>query len=52
MHHNVHFFTRQAARETKAARVALTEAARDRHLTMANLYALRAEQLRRGAEQA
>ena len=52
MHHNFHFFTRQAAREAKAARIALTEAARDRHLSMASLYALRAEQLRRGAEEA
>lgn len=47
---NVHFLRRQAARETKAARVALTEAARERHMTMATHYARRAEQLQQGAE--
>ncbi len=50
MYLNVHFFTRQAARETKAARRALTDAARQRHLAMATQYAKRAEQLRHGAD--
>ncbi len=43
--HNVHFYTRQAARETKAARKALTEAARQRHAEMADQYVRRIEQL-------
>lgn len=47
MYLNVHFFTRQAARETKAARQALTDAARRRHMEMAAHYATRAEQLQR-----
>ena len=38
MLHNVHFYTRQAARESKAARKAVTEAARQRHEAMANAY--------------
>lgn len=46
MIHNVHFYTRQAARESVAARKALTEAARQRHLSMAQKYAETAEQLR------
>jgi hypothetical protein len=47
MYLNVHFFTRQAARETKAARRALTDAARQRHLEMASHYAMRAQELQR-----
>jgi hypothetical protein len=50
MHLNVHFFTRQAARETNAARRALTDAARQRHLAMATQYAKRAEQLQHRAD--
>ena len=49
MYLNVNFFTRQAARETKAARRALTDAARQRHLEMATHYAKKAEQLQHGA---
>jgi hypothetical protein len=40
---SVHFFTRQAAREKLAAMRALTEAARQRHLTLAEDYQKRAE---------
>ena len=40
---NVHFLTRQAARERLAAKRALTEAARDRHLALAEQYLKRAE---------
>jgi hypothetical protein len=40
---NVHFLTRQAARERLAAKRALTEAARDRHLALAEQYLRRAE---------
>jgi hypothetical protein len=50
MYLNVHFFTRQAAREAKAARQALTDAARQRHLEMATHYARQAEQLQQRAE--
>ncbi len=50
MYLNVHFFTRQAAREAKAARQALTDAARQRHLEMATHYAKQAEQLQQRAE--
>jgi hypothetical protein len=39
---SVHFFTRQAAREKLAAMRALTEAARDRHLALAEDYQKRA----------
>jgi hypothetical protein len=42
---SVHFFTRQAARENLAAKQALTEAARLRHLALAENYQKRAEQL-------
>lgn len=42
---NVHYLTRQAARETKAARQALTETAKQRHLRLADHYALRAQEL-------
>jgi hypothetical protein len=40
---SVHFFTRQAAREKLAAMRALTEAGRQRHLTLAEDYQRRAE---------
>jgi hypothetical protein len=43
---SIHFFHRQAAREKLAARRALTEAARDRHLALADDYARRAEAMR------
>jgi hypothetical protein len=43
---SVHFFDRQAAREKMAAKRALTEAARERHLTLALDYQKRAEALR------
>jgi len=40
---NVHFLTRQAARERLAAKRALTETARDRHLALAEEFLKRAE---------
>ena len=40
---NVHFLHRQAAREKVAAKKALTEAARLRHLALADCYEKRAE---------
>lgn len=40
---NVHFLTRQAAREKLAAKRALTETARERHLALAEQYQRRAE---------
>jgi hypothetical protein len=43
---SVHFFDRQAAREKLAASRALTDTARERHLTLANEYKARAEQMR------
>jgi hypothetical protein len=43
---SVHFFHRQAARENLAAKRALTEAARERHLALAQDYRKRAEELR------
>lgn len=46
MYPNVHFLTRQAARERLAARRALTEAARDRHLALAEDFSKRAEAAR------
>jgi len=42
---SVHFFHRQAAREKLAASRALTEAARERHLALAQDYQKRAEAL-------
>jgi hypothetical protein len=42
---NVHFLRRQAARERKAAKSAVTDAARERHLQMAARYTALAEQL-------
>jgi len=43
---NVHFLTRQAAREKLAATRALTEAARQRHLALAADYQKRADAAR------
>jgi len=43
---SVHFFHRQAAREKLAARRALTDAARERHLALAQDYEKRAEAAR------
>ena len=43
---SVHFFHRQAAREKLAARRALTDAARERHLALALDYEKRAEAMR------
>ena len=43
MYPNVHFLNRQAARERLAASWALTEAARERHLALAEHYLKRAE---------
>ena len=46
MYPSVHFFHRQAARENLAAKRALTEAARERHLALAQDYRKRAEAMR------
>jgi hypothetical protein len=43
---SVHFLDRQAAREKLAAKRALTEAARMRHLALAQDFQKRAEQMR------
>ena len=43
MYPNFHFLTRRAVRERLAARQALTEAARERHLALADHYQRRAE---------
>jgi hypothetical protein len=43
---SVHFFNRQAAREKLAAMRALTDAARQRHLAMAEDYQKRADAMR------
>jgi len=43
---NVHFLNRQAAREKLAAKQALTDAARQRHLALAEHYLKRAEAAR------
>jgi hypothetical protein len=40
---NVHFLNRQAAREKLAAKQALTDAARERHLALAEHYRRRAQ---------
>jgi hypothetical protein len=45
----MHFLNRQAAREKLAAKRALTEAARDRHLALAADYQRRAEAARDAA---
>jgi hypothetical protein len=46
---NVHYLNRQAAREKLAARQALTEAARLRHLALAEHYEKRAEAINSNA---
>lgn len=46
MYASVHFLTRQAAREKLAAMRALTDAARARHLALAEDYSKRAEEMR------
>jgi hypothetical protein len=43
---SVHFLNRQAAREKLAARRALTDAARERHLSLADDFEKRAEAMR------
>ena len=50
MYPNVHFLNRQAARERLAAKQALTEAARQRHLAQAEHYLKRAEAARAALE--
>ena len=45
MYPSVHFFNRQAARERQAAMRALTDAARERHLALADDYRRRADQM-------
>jgi len=45
---NVHFLTRQAAREKLAAKRALTDTARERHLALAEQYQKRAEAMNSG----
>ena len=42
---SIHFLARQAARERQAARRALTEAARERHLALAHQFLKRAEEM-------
>jgi hypothetical protein len=42
---SIHFLARQAARERQAARWALTEAARERHLALADQYLKRAAEM-------
>ncbi len=46
---NYYFMTRQAMREKLAASKALTEAAKQRHLALAEEYSRRAAQLQQGA---
>ena len=46
MYPSVHYLNRQAAREKLAAKRALTEAARDRHIALAKDYEKRAEAMR------
>ena len=50
MYPNVHFLTRQAAREKLAAKRALTETARERHLALAQQYETRAERMDPGLQ--
>jgi hypothetical protein len=47
---NVHYLSRQAMREKLAAKQALTEAARLRHLALAEHYERRAEAIRGSAQ--
>lgn len=46
-----HYFTRQALREQRAARQALTDAARERHSTLAAHFASIAEGIRQSKTQ-
>lgn len=46
----VHYFTRRASRERRMAREALTEAARERHTTLATHFALLAERAHDGQQ--
>ena len=46
MYPSVHYLNRQAVREKLAASRALTEAARERHLALAEDYSKRAEEMR------
>jgi hypothetical protein len=46
---SIHFLDRQAMREKLAAKKALTDAARERHLALAEDYSRRAEAMRTGA---
>ncbi|HVI05193.1 MAG TPA: hypothetical protein VM711_03760 [Sphingomicrobium sp.] len=50
MYANVHFLIRQAAREKLAAKRALTETARLRHLALAEGYQKRAEAMGNAAQ--
>jgi len=45
----VHYFERQASRERRAARQALTDAARDRHAALAAHFAMLAEHAQQSA---
>jgi t-SNARE complex subunit (syntaxin) len=47
---NIHYLNRQAMREKLAAKQALTEAARQRHLALAEHYLQRAEAARAALE--
>lgn len=49
MYPNMHFLNRQAAREKLAAKRALTETARERHLALAEDFMKRAEAARDAA---
>ncbi|MEO6361169.1 MAG: hypothetical protein ABIO43_11450 [Sphingomicrobium sp.] len=44
----VHYFTRRASRERRLAREALTEAARERHASLADYFAMMAERAQQG----
>jgi len=48
---SVHFLIRQAARERLAAMRSLNEEAKARHIAMAELYTMRAQQLQAGSGQ-
>lgn len=51
MRQNVHFLTRQAARERVAADRALTQPAKERHLKLASRYAAQADSLHAEVEE-
>ena len=44
----VHYFTRRASRERRMAREALTEAARERHATLADHFTMLAQRAEQG----